>query len=195
MSGILHAPDPAHSIVSGRPCPETTQVPPLSAARLTFQNELKAHLPILRRVALGLTRNAAAADDLTQDCAERALRKHRLYQADKSGMRPWLITMLINLHRNQIRAAQSRPQSAGGDPEILQTAAPDVLHARLDLADTARAIEHLPEDQREALLTVVLSGMSYKEAAECLALPIGTLMSRLGRARAALRKTLKEEAR
>ena len=182
------------NIVSGHIRPETSRNKPVSVTRQTFQHELQLHLPTLRRVALGLTRNSAAADDLTQDCAERALRKQALYVATTAGMKPWLMTMMVNLHRNQIRAGKSRPQTDSMDLEFLKAASPDTLAARLDLTDTACAIDQLPNDQREVLLTVVLGGMSYKDAAETLSLPVGTLMSRLGRARARLREITNEGA-
>lgn len=159
-----------------------------------FEAELQNLLPRLRRYALALTRSPDAADDLTQDCAERALRKQALYVPDVSAnMTPWLMTMMLNLHRNRIRAQNARPAEVPATPcDDLQ--APDQLAGRLQLSDTARAIDSLPEEQRDVLLTVVLGGMSYKDAAETLSIPLGTLMSRLGRARSHLRGLQKQGA-
>lgn len=124
------------------------------------------------------------ADDLVQDCAERALLKqHLLNHTD--AVKPWLMTMLLNIYRNQYKTRTGRGTHVPIDD--VDTAAPDTLGAQLELTETMRNLAQLPDDQREALLLVVVSGLSYKDAAASLDLPIGTVMSRIGRARATLR--------
>ncbi len=149
-----------------------------------FQDQLQACLPDLRRFALSLTRNGDAADDLVQDCVERALRKQHLY-ADGTSLKAWLMTLLINLYRNQLRALSHRPPH--DMIEDVHVAAPDTLAGKLALSDVSKALDLLPDDQREVLLSVVIGGLSYKEVALALDMPLGTVMSRLGRARAKLR--------
>jgi len=151
-----------------------------------FRAQLQHCLPDLWRYAYALTRDRSAADDLVQDCAERALRKRDLWQ-QTGALKPWLMKMLLNLYRNQLRTQSRRPQLVAMDDMHHDPAAPDALDQKLALSQTARAMQKLPEDQREALLLVVLGGVSYKQAAEALNVPLGTLMSRLGRARAKLR--------
>jgi RNA polymerase sigma-70 factor, ECF subfamily len=151
-----------------------------------FIDQVEACVPALRRYARALTRNVDLADDLVQDCLERALRRQALFRP-RGAVRPWLFTILLNLYRNSLRAARRRGEfldlGAVPDPGM---PAPQPGH--LALAELARAIEVLPAEQKEALLLVTLEGFSYAEAASILAIPVGTLMSRLGRARATLRQ-------
>ena len=142
-------------------------------------------MPALRRYARALTRNADRADDLVQDCLERAISRRGLFRP-RSTVRAWLFTILVNLHRNGLRA--DRRRGAGVPLELLPdpaVAAPQPGH--LALAEVARAIDTLPLEQKEALLLIALEGLGYHEAAAILGIPPGTLMSRLARARAALR--------
>ncbi len=154
-----------------------------------FRNQLQECLPDLWRYSYALTHDRNMADDLVQDCAERALRKRDLWK-QTGALKPWLMKMLLNLYRNQLRTRSRRPQLVAMDDMHHDPAAPDALDQKLALSQTARAMQKLPEDQREALLLVVLGGVSYKQAAEALNLPLGTLMSRLGRARAKLRELM-----
>ncbi len=154
-----------------------------------FRTQLQDCLPDLWRYAYALTRDRSLADDLVQDCAERALRKRDLWK-QTGALKPWLIKMLLNLYRNQLRTQSRRPQLVAMDDMHHDPAAPDALDQKLALSQTARAMQKLPEDQREALLLVVLGGVSYKQAAVALNVPLGTLMSRLGRARAKLRELM-----
>jgi len=151
-----------------------------------FRTQLQNCLPDLWRYAYALTRDRNMADDLLQDCAERALRKRDLWQ-QTGALKPWLMKMLLNLYRNQLRSQSRRPQLVAIDDMHHDPAAADTLDQKLILSQTARAMQKLPENQREALLLVVLGGVSYKQAAAALDVPLGTLMSRLGRARAKLR--------
>jgi RNA polymerase sigma-70 factor (ECF subfamily) len=98
--------------------------------------------------------------------------------------------MLLNLYKNQLRSQSRRPHLVAIDAMHHDPAAPEALDQKLALSQTARAMQKLPEDQREALLLVVLGGVSYKQAAAALNVQLGTLMSRLGRARAKLREMM-----
>lgn len=150
-----------------------------------FLDQLEACVPALRRYARALTRNIDLADDLVQDCLERAISRRGLFRPT-GPVRAWLFTILLNLHRNARRSSLRRGEQVDIDtvPEMA-TPAPQPGH--IALAEMARAIETLPAEQKEALLLVALEGLPYQEAADILQIPIGTLMSRLGRARAALR--------
>jgi len=151
-----------------------------------FLDEIEAAVPALRRYARALAGDQDMADDLVQDCIERALRKSALFRP-QGPLRAWLFTMLLNIHRNGARARRRRGIGVPLDELPVEPAIPAPQPSRIDLADMARAIDRLPGEQREALLLVVLEDMPYAEAAAILGVPLGTLMSRLGRARAALR--------
>jgi len=159
----------------------------------TFQDHLEAALPDLWRYAFALTRDHARADDLVQDCAERALRKRRLWKPS-GPLKPWLMRIMLNIFRNDLRTPATRRTLIPVDEMADHIAAPDQLDDQLQLSATMRAIDVLPKDQREALLLVVLGGLSYTDAAGALDIPIGTLMSRLGRARKRLRQLLEAPA-
>jgi RNA polymerase sigma-70 factor (ECF subfamily) len=152
-----------------------------------IMDEIEACVPALRRYARALTHDSDRADDLVQDCLERAIRKRRLWRPTGS-VRSWVFRILVNVHRNDLRRLRRAPNPIS--LEILPgsgPAGPDVQPDRLALAETARAMQVLPAEQREVLLLVGVEEMSYAEAAAVLSIPVGTLMSRLARARAALR--------
>lgn len=151
-----------------------------------FLNDVEACVPALRRYARALTRDRDMADDLVQDCLERAIRKRALWRPI-GAVKPWLFRMLLNIYRNDLRQRRHQPAFVAMDSVIVEPHHQGEQSSRLALAETAEAIDRLPAEQREALLLVVLEGVSYEEAAKILEIPIGTLMSRLGRARASLR--------
>ena len=151
-----------------------------------FLTEIEGYVPALRRYARALTRDADHADDLVQDCIERAIRKRRLW-SPTGPLRAWLFRMLLNLYRNELRATRRKGAEVPLEALMVEPATPAPQPGRIALAEIARAVERLPLEQREALLLVVLEGMSYQEAAGIIGIPAGTLMSRLGRARAALK--------
>ena len=142
-----------------------------------FLDEMEAIVPALRRYARALTRNADRADDLVQDCLERAI----------GSLKSWLFRILLNLYRNELRVARRRGEHVAFETLLVEPSVAAAQPGRVALAEMAREIDALATDQREALLLVVLEGLSYSEAASVLGIPMGTLMSRLGRARAALR--------
>ena len=151
-----------------------------------FLDEVEACVPSLRRFARALTHEADRADDLVQDCLERAIRKKRLWRPTGT-VRSWLFRILVNLHRNDLRRERRRPVLVPIDGLASEPQGEPAQPSRLALAETGRALQALPVDQREALLLVALEGLSYAEAAKVLGIPRGTLMSRIARARSALR--------
>ena len=154
---------------------------------MDFLDEIEATVPALRRYARALTRNADRADDLVQDCLERAIRKRSLF-APTGPLQAWLFRLLINLWRNDLRFERRRGDHVPIDSLVSEPSVAPAQPGRIALAEMSRAIDQLPDEQREALLLVVLEGVSYEEAAGILEIPAGTLMSRLSRARAALRQ-------
>jgi RNA polymerase sigma-70 factor (ECF subfamily) len=151
-----------------------------------FLDEMHAAVPALRRYARSLTRDIDRADDLVQDCLERAIRKRGLWQPT-GPLRAWLFRMLLNIHRNDARSRRRRGEHTSLDEMTIEPATLPSQPGHMALAEVARALDRLPDEQREALLLVVVEGASYTDAANILGIPAGTLMSRLGRARAALR--------
>lgn len=151
-----------------------------------FLDQIEACIPALRRYARALTRDVDRADDLVQDCIERAIRKRRLW-APTGPLRAWMFKLLLNIYRNDLRASRRRGHQVPLDDMLVEPAVPPPQLGRIALAETARALDQLPDEQREALLLVVLEGTSYQEAADIIGIPAGTLMSRLARARATLR--------
>jgi len=151
-----------------------------------FLDEVEASVPALRRYARGLVGDADRADDLVQDCLERAIRKRGLFRP-VGPVKAWLFRILVNLHRNQIRARRRQGEVVALDTLSVEPAVAPAQPGRIALDEMARAIDALAPEYREALLLVVLDGMNYAEAAHVLDVPLGTLMSRLARARAHLR--------
>jgi RNA polymerase sigma-70 factor (ECF subfamily) len=140
-------------------------------------------IPRLRRYARALVGERTSADDLVQDTLERAWAKLHLYRRG-TDLRAWLFTVMHNVHVNRIRATRTTDPLEDDMPELAQPQRePDALLVR----DLDRAIARLPADQRAVLLLVTLEEMSYEEVARTLGIPIGTVMSRLSRAREKLR--------
>jgi RNA polymerase sigma-70 factor (ECF subfamily) len=152
-----------------------------------FRQDMETAIPALRRYARALTRNAEAADDLVQDTLVRALRSEHLFHG--GDMRSWLFTILTNLNRNRLRSLARRPAlSVLEDDDAADMAGPEAGGR-----DIERALALLVDDQRTALLLVVLEGLSYREVADVQGVPIGTVMSRLARARAQIKSYLDGE--
>lgn len=153
------------------------------------------HIPRLRRYARLLTGDAARADDLVQDPLERAVRKWSLWRAPSEGdagaaLRRWLLTLMHHLHANQRRDRGWFDDHAELDAANEPRHEPHAATAqRLDLE---RGLASLAAPLRETLLLVSLESCSYAEAADVLGVPVGTVMSRLSRARTQLRTLLDE---
>jgi len=140
-------------------------------------------IPRLRRYARALVGDRSSADDPVQDTLERAWAKLHLYRRG-TDLRAWLFTVMHNVHVNKVRAARATDMLEDEMPELAQRGAQsDALVVR----DLDRAIARLPAEQRAVLLLVTLEDMSYDEVARTLGIPIGTVMSRLSRAREKLR--------
>jgi RNA polymerase sigma-70 factor (ECF subfamily) len=154
------------------------------------RSDLLAQIPGLRRYARALTGNTWAADDLVQDTLERACSKWRLWTVG-SDLRAWLFTVMHNLYASDMRRSQRRQQV--GTPVDVDTlahelAAPDDTTA-LEI-DLQRCLLQLPEEQRTVLLLVSMEDMSYEQVARVTGSPLGTVMSRLSRARTRLQQLL-----
>ncbi len=147
-----------------------------------------AVIPRLRRYARALTGDAMQADDLVQDTLERALNKSHLWRPG-SDLRAWMFTVMHNVFINQVR---TRPPEAGNalDAEALDVPARSSPVDMLEVADIDAVIRRLPGEQREVLLLVAIEQLSYGEAARVLDIPVGTVMSRLHRARERVRVML-----
>ncbi|HVG51450.1 MAG TPA: sigma-70 family RNA polymerase sigma factor [Xanthobacteraceae bacterium] len=153
----------------------------------SFGQRVEAAIPALRRYARALTHDADLADDLVQDTLVRALRSEHLFAGEE--VRSWLYTIMTNLNRNRKRSLARRPPIAPlGDDD-----AADASDSSAGLRDIERALASLGEDQRAALLLVTLEGLSYRETAEVQGVAIGTVMSRLARARAQVKAFLDGE--
>jgi len=156
--------------------------------------EMVSLLPRLRRFAYGLTGSLDEGDDLTQSACEKALRSLEQFTAG-TRLDSWMYRIAQNLWIDRRRSQQAqREQSVEpADMEYLATAdAAREMARRLDLADVRREVALLPDDQRAVLLLVSVEGCGYRQAAEILEIPIGTVMSRLARARLALGRALTE---
>ncbi|HVZ44955.1 MAG TPA: sigma-70 family RNA polymerase sigma factor [Ramlibacter sp.] len=147
---------------------------------------LVQQLPGLRRYARALTGDAWAADDLVQDTLERACVKWNLWTAG-TNLRAWLFTLMHNLYLNQRRSQKVALASISIDEVESDLHAPASNDAPIDIG---RCLQRLPADQRAVLLLVGVEDMSYQEAAKVLGIPVGTVMSRLSRARSRLRELM-----
>lgn len=148
-----------------------------------FEQKLEAEIPALRRYARVLLRDGERAEDLLQDCLERALARRHLWRP--GSLRGWLFRMMRNLHLNEVRRQQRRP--AGESIDDHEPALPATQGLRLEVNRVLAAFEQLPEAQREALLLIAVESLSYREAARILEVPEGTVVSRVSRARERLR--------
>ena len=144
---------------------------------------LTGHIPYLRRYARGLARNTADADDLVQSCLLRALTNfHRFEQ--NTNLRAWLLTILHNIFIDMVR----KNRRARDAFEAAGIAADGVIQGpnqfqHMQVVELEQAIEQLPAEQRSTLLLVALEDMTYEEAARVTSVPVGTVRSRLSRAR------------
>lgn len=149
-------------------------------------------IPRLRRYARALTGDTLAADDLVQDTLERALSKRHLWR-DGSDLRAWTFTIMHNVFVNQ-RRARVNDATVTLDDEAHAVAAHASAVDMLEVGEIDGAIRQLPVEQREVLLLIALEQLSYEETAQALGIPIGTVMSRLHRARERVRMLLNGEA-
>lgn len=160
-----------------------------------FCEDLTAMLPRLRRFARGLTQDRADADDLCQQTIERALKARGQWQ-EGTRLDAWVYRIMRNQWIDEVRARTRRSQTFVHEDEGMNvgTAGDSDAENRVELWNVERAMKRLPEEQREAVVLVMVEGFGYKEAAEILGIPQGTLTSRLGRGREALMRELGETA-
>jgi len=160
---------------------------------VSFEDELTALLPRLRRFAHGLSRNSADADDLTQMTIERALRSKAQWQPG-SRLDRWLYKIMRNLWIDTVRS-RGRKDKLEAPPDEAEMLGHDPragIEASIDLQRVMIAMDQLPGEQREVIALILIEGFGYREAAELLDLPIGTVSSRLVRGRTALLALLGE---
>ena len=166
---------------------------PITAPTASFpETDLVAAIPRLRRYARVLTRNPSRADDLVQDTLARAWDKRRLWRAG-SDLRAWLFTIMHNVYVNHIALARREAGNVSLDAEgenspALQATASGNQLERVELREVLRQVDRLPAEQREVLLLAAVEELRYDEIAAVLEIPIGTVMSRLSRARDKLRR-------
>src|SRR5881628_3779719 len=153
----------------------------------SFEDQLAALLPRLRRFAHALSRNPADADDLTQAAIERALRSKAQWEPG-TRLDSWCYRIMHNLWIDTARsrsrkAVHEAPEeeglSVGEDPR-------EAIEATVDLKRVMAAMTRLPDEQREVVALILIEGFGYREVSEMLGLPIGTVSSRLVRGRTAL---------
>lgn len=159
----------------------------MAAAAPFAVDDLLQLLPRLTRFARALTRNRADADDLVQDTVEKALKAAARFQPG-TRLDSWLFRIARNAWIDEARSRRVRAAVASdADPaEAPAAEGEDAMQARLALGAVGRAMEELPDEQREVAALILVDGASYREAAEILGVPQGTVTSRLARARAAL---------
>jgi RNA polymerase sigma-70 factor (ECF subfamily) len=159
-----------------------------------FSDQLIAVLPRLRRFAAGLSRSTTEADDLVQAACERALAREHQFQ-EGTRFDSWMFRIVQTIWIDQLRAREVRKEDGSIAEKRLGTDEPvRRVEARLALAEVRRAMALLPPDQRATLMLVTVEGLSYKQAAEVAGVPVGTIMSRLARARIALQQLLNATA-
>ena len=163
----------------------------LQKARTLDRQRLIGHIPDLRRYARSLTFNPDDADELLQDCLERALSRLHLLRHD-SNIRSWAFTVMHNVHCNWLRRTKRRPAHERLDEALLAGRIEADHHASAELTAAISMLRQLSDQQREIITLIAIKGASYKETAERLDIPMGTVMSRLGRARQRLRKLIAE---
>ncbi len=157
-----------------------------------FRTNLIAEIPHLRRFARGLCGDASLADDLVQDCIERALKKSHLYDTSKP-LRAWLYAVLRNINVSNWRSNVKHTSAKNiDDLEDFEGSSRAEQEDNFSTTLITEALDKLPALQREVLILVSLEEVSYRDAAEIIGVPIGTIMSRLSRARSTLKDILEE---
>ena len=153
------------------------------------QLDVVPHLEDLWRYARVLTGNGSEADDLVQEALVRALSLARSYDRSRPLL-PWLVTIVRNTYLTRIIKAQVDRQRLASFADVTESALPPSQEHSAELSNVARALAQLPTDQAEILHLVGVLGFTYSEAAALLGVPAGTVMSRLSRARVALKHNM-----
>ena len=164
------------------------------AARADFEREATPHLREIYRAALRQVRNPAEAEDLTQEVFLQAWKSFGRFERGTNA-RAWLYKILWNVAQQRLRKKVPIPLGAEGEERVAETlAAEETTPTEIKDEEVAAALEALSPEHREIVLLSDLEEFTYKEIADILKIPIGTVMSRLSRARAALRKSLRDAA-
>jgi len=156
-----------------------------------FGDELITAIPGLRAFGISLTSRSDRADDLVQETLMKAWKHQHSYEPG-TNIKAWLYTILRNEFYTQLRKRSREVEDADGTYSSL-VAIPAEQHGHLDMADLKNALEQLPPDQREAIILVGASGFSYEEAAEICQVAVGTIKSRVNRARNRLGALLNDD--
>jgi RNA polymerase sigma-70 factor (ECF subfamily) len=161
-------------------------------ARNQFRDHLIGAIPKLRAFALSLASHSDYADDLVQETLMKAWNYQNSFKAG-TNIKAWLFTILRNEYFSQLRKRKREVEDADGDyaSNVMTSGGQE---SQLDMADLRIALQQLPDDQREAVVLVGASGFSYQEVAEICQVPVGTIKSRVNRARNKLAILLGNEA-
>jgi len=152
---------------------------------IPLEERLIQHIPDLRRFARSLERNRVAADDLVQETLERAIKKMHLYEPSGPFI-GWLNTIMRNIFVDRVRRRKLNTATPLDDAPRLEPYQNENQIDRLVLKELRVAVDQLPTEQRQVLLMIAVQGLSYEDAAQRLGVPLGTIRSRLFRARANL---------
>ncbi|HYE51720.1 MAG TPA: sigma-70 family RNA polymerase sigma factor [Azospirillaceae bacterium] len=158
---------------------------------MSVRDMLTREMPGLRRYALALCRDAHEAEDLVQECLSRAIAAAGSFR-EGGDVRAWLFSILHNAYVSSVRRARTRAQADLAS--VMPTEAPADQVTRVEMRQVLDALARLPQHQREAVEMIAVEEISYDEAARRLGVPVGTLVSRLGRGREALRQLFRRAA-
>ena len=159
-----------------------------AAPETDFRTELVSHLPHLRAVARALTGHRDRADDLVNDTVLKALSAEAQFQPG-TYLKAWLMTILRNHYINGLRRTRIEVETIGEIPEAALPSAPNQEHV-VEVNEVANALQRMSVEHREILVLVSAAGLSYEEASEVCGCAVGTIKSRLNRARSELKKVL-----
>jgi RNA polymerase sigma-70 factor, ECF subfamily len=163
-----------------------------STSSSTLRHELIGAIPNMRAFAISLCGNPDRADDLVQETLVKAWSKLDTFE-EGTNLKAWLLTILRNHYYSEFRKRRREVADTDGEYSA-RLAAPPEQFAHLDMAEMMQALEQLPDDQREAILLVSAEGFSYEEAAEISGCAVGTIKSRVNRARNKLAEILQIES-
>jgi RNA polymerase sigma-70 factor (ECF subfamily) len=164
-----------------------TTLPCLAPSKIA---QIEAHIPALRRYASVLERGRQDQDDLVHDCLVRALTRLHTHR-DDSTLQSWLFTIMHNLFVSQWRYKTPRGHTTiSGRISVDGYPLPPEQEHQIELRETLRALNKLPEEQQKVLVLIAIDDLSYAEVAQVLGIPLGTVMSRLSRGRERLRRIL-----
>jgi len=159
-----------------------------------FRDDLVSLLPRLRRFALATTNSRHEAEDLLQTAVERALRHETSWQQG-TRLDSWMFKIMQNLWLDELRAHRRKTEPLDDAVDLVGEDGRESMTHQLQFEEARAALQSLPDDQRAVIALVVLDGMSYRQTANALNIPVGTVMSRLARGRVALAARLSSEAK